>query len=225
MTLSLVIKKGPLAGQNFTITDGATIGRKSTASIYIDDPKMSGIHAFFEYSADDGWFIKDHGSTNKIVVGQERLPELKLEPGVVFYLGKTLFEVVEKDSLLSQPWQDLLKLTNQAQSAVKNQPPIVQWFKNPIKLTFKQGSQYGASWLMEYGPCLVGSKVLEYIIEDELCPDCAFEIKNSDEGPLFSTKYPEIVKLNSENVSESPLKNNDTISIRYSTLVVEIKNV
>lgn len=225
MTLALYIKDGPLAGQNFPLTDGATIGRKKSSTIFINDPKASGSHAVLEFSGTDGWYIKDLGSTNKILVGENKIDTLHLEPGVEFVIGKTTFLVVDQKSLLSQPWQELLVLTNYAKTLTKDSNPTpILWFQYPIKLTFQKGSQTGQSWLLEFGPRQVGSKVLDLIIEDELCPDNAFEVSPSEDGPKFTTKYPQAVKLNHSSLSTAILKNNDIISIRYNTIHVELKN-
>lgn len=66
----------------------ATIGRGDDASVTIDDPKCSRIHAAIRYW-DDIFVIRDMNSGNGTFLNGEKIDVAKINPGDVIKIGDT----------------------------------------------------------------------------------------------------------------------------------------
>lgn len=83
-----------LAGREFPATDAPTvIGRGADCAVVLKDSRISRKHARIEADA-EGFRLLDMGSANGILVGKERVAELRLRHGLRFRIGGTEFEFV-----------------------------------------------------------------------------------------------------------------------------------
>jgi transcriptional regulator with GAF, ATPase, and Fis domain len=83
----IVVVSGPEAGREVEITKPrVTGGRSMINDLVLSDKAISGAH--FEIAArDDGYLLRDLDSTNGVFVGELRVREAYLKPGVQFRVG------------------------------------------------------------------------------------------------------------------------------------------
>ncbi len=98
----LVIISGPDAGKEYELNKPRVIGGRSIINeIPLTDKAVSGSH--FEITGeDDGYMLRDLGSTNGTHVGELRIMEVFLKPGTTFRVGHT--------ELRFQPLQDMVEI-------------------------------------------------------------------------------------------------------------------
>ncbi len=85
----IVILNGVRAGAVFALPDIPTIlGRSPEAHIQVEDPWISSMHAMFERRGGEVWVI-DLESRNGTFVGDERVAEARLAPGMRVRFGRT----------------------------------------------------------------------------------------------------------------------------------------
>jgi pSer/pThr/pTyr-binding forkhead associated (FHA) protein len=97
----LVVRRGPRPGQIIPLElDLLTVGRDPLSDIVIEDPEVSRHHASFTQS-DEGFLLKDKGSTNGSFVDGERLggEPVQLKPGQVIMFGSTVTLVYQATSM------------------------------------------------------------------------------------------------------------------------------
>ncbi|GAO05377.1 FHA domain-containing protein [Anaeromyxobacter sp. PSR-1] len=91
----LVILNGSRAGAVFALPEIPTVlGRSPEAHLQIEDPWISSMHAMFERRADGVWVI-DLESRNGTFLGDDRIAEARIEPGMVLRFGRTEVRVAE----------------------------------------------------------------------------------------------------------------------------------
>jgi hypothetical protein len=84
----IVIHRGPSRGARFLITsDGASIGRATTADIFLDDITVSRNHAHIDYR-DGAFFYKDSGSLNGSYINNQSASDQQLHAGDEIQIGK-----------------------------------------------------------------------------------------------------------------------------------------
>lgn len=98
--VSLIIEKGPAAGEEFVIEcEQTVVGRGSEADFSISDDAMSREHVAFELH-DDGFRVRDLGSTNGMKVNGAEVLVADLKHGDSVELGNAMLrfvlETVEK---------------------------------------------------------------------------------------------------------------------------------
>ncbi len=100
-TSRLVVLEGPDAGMRFTVDrPRITGGRSAVNDFVLSDKAVSGTH-FEILSTDEGFLLRDLGSTNGTFLGGFRIKEAYLKPGCEFQVGHTVLrfepthEVVE----------------------------------------------------------------------------------------------------------------------------------
>jgi len=94
----LIIINGPAKGKRLVIhQDSVAIGRNPQCGVQLHDDEVSWKHAMIE-QREDGIYIRDLGSLNKITIGGNDVREAKLTEGVSIELGRTKmrFETIEK---------------------------------------------------------------------------------------------------------------------------------
>ncbi len=92
-----------LAGREFPFASGPTlIGRADDCAVVLKDSRISRRHACIEADA-GGFHLRDLGSANGILVGKERVAELRLRHGVKFRIGGTEFEFVAPRARAPEP--------------------------------------------------------------------------------------------------------------------------
>lgn len=96
---SLTITGGPLAGQQFSFSESAIIGRGAYSDIRIDDSTVSRRHAEMTCGNDGIWRITDLGSANgTLYCGQPLRNELRIEGSVDLIIGEVAVTVSTVDS-------------------------------------------------------------------------------------------------------------------------------
>ena len=88
MRLYLDVVEGPNKGQKYSLTEKTTFGRRE-ADILLDDPKLSGIHCYFEYSEESGWVVVDNKSRNGVWVNGLKEMRMVLKDSDMIQIGST----------------------------------------------------------------------------------------------------------------------------------------
>jgi RsiW-degrading membrane proteinase PrsW (M82 family) len=149
MKLSLNIKSGTLAGQNFELNKGfLTIGRGESCHVRFDplgERVASKQHAYIEEKP-DGFYLFDNNSTNGTFVNNQKIQSARLNSGDAVQFGKNGIEasiVIESDSTnASQP--TILKSDLQQTALFTPAPQFDAGFQNQ-PLNFKNSfSGFGA---------------------------------------------------------------------------------
>ena len=84
----IFIARGANKGSRFLVTsDGATIGRSSTSSIFLDDVTVSRAHATISKS-EGNFILRDAGSLNGTYINNVSVTEHTLVSGDEFQIGK-----------------------------------------------------------------------------------------------------------------------------------------
>ncbi|CAB4674479.1 unannotated protein [freshwater metagenome] len=83
----VLISTGIQKGSRFLITDGATIGRSASSSIFLDDITVSRAHATIEKGV-HGFQLTDAGSLNGTYVNNEQTVTAELKHGDEIQIGK-----------------------------------------------------------------------------------------------------------------------------------------
>ncbi len=87
----LLFQEGPYKGKRLAVQQGTVvIGRDPDCHIHLADDEISWRHAIIE-DRDDGTYIRDMGSLNKIVLNGEEIHESKLDHGDEIVIGQTKF--------------------------------------------------------------------------------------------------------------------------------------
>lgn len=84
-------------GRSFGIEQArVTLGRSAVCEIHLSDRSVSNTHAEIEVG-DDGWLLRDLGSTNGTFVGELRLREAVVPIGTRFKVGSTVLQLDQAD--------------------------------------------------------------------------------------------------------------------------------
>jgi len=78
------------------------IGRRSTNTIALPDPLVSGVHAAL-FETDSGWWVEDLGSRNGTWVNRRRVQSSMLLPQDTLQIGRCTARLVPVLSQESQP--------------------------------------------------------------------------------------------------------------------------
>ena len=93
MMYRLITLSGPTKGQRITVEHKPmTLGRDADCAVVVQDDEVSRKHAVLEHQ-DDGLFIRDLESMNKILVNKREVRESRLKHGDVIEIGRTSFLV------------------------------------------------------------------------------------------------------------------------------------
>jgi diguanylate cyclase (GGDEF)-like protein len=84
---SLTLLSGPDAGQIFALEAETVIGRDGEATVRIDDPSISRLHARIVHRHKNVYWLEDLGSTNGTFVGLDRIKDRELASGERIQLG------------------------------------------------------------------------------------------------------------------------------------------
>ncbi|CAB4932382.1 unannotated protein [freshwater metagenome] len=98
----VLIYRGESKGSRFLIThDGASIGRGSSSSIFLDDVTVSRSHALIE-KEDAGFLLRDCGSLNGTYINGDSVKEVFLKSGDAIQIGKfhLLFVCGQSDEIV-----------------------------------------------------------------------------------------------------------------------------
>jgi hypothetical protein len=220
MSLTLQILNGHRYGETLLLEKTTSVGR--LADVSFDDLKMSKVHAIFEMDKYLGWFIRDQQSKNGVVVNGERMTSHLLVEGDLLEVGGTQLRVAS----VSAFWKPMLnQVLIDVLDAAKDATLETYPFRVIPTLTFVQGLQFGTTHVLEYGPRVAGGESDDIQIFEPLCPDHAFELSGGKQGVVFSTNYPQIVKLNKKSVTKKVLKKGDQIHIHNTVIEIDFLNL
>jgi hypothetical protein len=247
MDLLLKVLSGPLEGQEFALAEGLSLGRQG-ATISLDDPKVSSLHAQVSEVGRGQWVLRDNASKNGIRDGHgDRLESLALLPGVKFSVGDSLFEVVSAPSpsapeaaeAAAPPAGDEIKRPAAKKRRQRYWNEVlsefmageVDQFRDRVKplspldpalvLEFVRGVQVNSKWILGFGPRRIGAASLDLPIWEPGAPALCFEILPTHDGLLFKTAHPHLVQLNGEEVDSEVLRMGDTIRILETLIEVD----
>jgi pSer/pThr/pTyr-binding forkhead associated (FHA) protein len=90
----IVLMSGPATGSTFELDQArTTLGRGPGVGVAFDNPMMSRQHAAIDYT-DDGFVIRDLGSTNGLLVNGKRVEQATLQAGDRFEIGGQTFQLL-----------------------------------------------------------------------------------------------------------------------------------
>ena len=99
----LTVVDGPDKGKSFELErTRSALGRSAVCEVHLSDRAVSNTHAELE-PAEDGWLLRDVGSTNGTFVGEMRLREVVLPLGARFRVGATTLQVDPGDGSVDIP--------------------------------------------------------------------------------------------------------------------------
>ncbi len=243
MLLRLVIKEGPLKGEEVLIRDAIVIGRKGV-DLNLQDPKVSSKHARIYKDEKDVVTIDDLSSSNGTYVNDQLIASSPLKVGDKINIGKTVLFVEDQPleaTLEKGTWQEVIEDafndTLQRVGKVSAQKFACKPFNDPITLDFIKGLQAGRSITFGFGPRSVGKLCSDGLLIDTHAPDVAFElypIKNGlcelrtqFEGLLLNGKKFERSKNKKVKLADfrEKLKNGDRISVGQTVIVVRVSEI
>jgi two-component system, cell cycle sensor histidine kinase and response regulator CckA len=107
-TVRLTVVEGPAVGQEFKVDGVATVGRSPDATVMVDDPGVSRLHARIRRSEAGGFEVEDLGSKNGTFLNGARVEhalanlgdKIRVGPRVVLTL--TSFDLVEEQIVQRQ---------------------------------------------------------------------------------------------------------------------------
>lgn len=228
MVILLEVLTGNSKGQLFRVTSGKTLGRSRGDWIF-DDSNMSSSHAKIELDNKRQFVLVDLQSSNGILLNKQKVRRVALLPGVKFFLGKTGFVVrstSEAEADLLVPllgWKDLLK------DYLTKNPPANEFvqkvfaFSPILELDFLQGPSLEETWIIGFGPRLVGSASWDLELLDPESPENAFQLVADLGKPRLLNLCGERLKVNSQVVESVILTDGDEITIDRYRLKVRFR--
>ncbi|MDE0151456.1 MAG: FHA domain-containing protein [Bdellovibrionales bacterium] len=240
----LRVTSGPLEGKTFQVEEDMILGR-SKGNILLEDPKISNPHAQI-HKSDNQYILKDLSSKRGIYYQDKTVSFIILQPGVVFQLGSTTFQVDEESSSalfrLKEGFQEKnissetsfneqedgdlkSKLIEQLESSMeilKDESRLLNFLTKPIQLQFERGVQKNTVWDISYLPRKIGSINADLPLIDPSAPEISFELFLEKEKIIFSTHHKDIVLLNYQHIQKAPLKHGDLIIIGAAYIRVSI---
>jgi hypothetical protein len=242
--MSWVLKglAGPLQGQNFPIQNELTLGRQG--DVAIPDSKASAIHARIVSDRQSGWLLQDNDSKNGIRADGEKVTQVSLSHGLIFYIGDQAFEVIVTADESPRPepelqpavapapaprpreekryWYDILaSFAQRSKDGLKDRMVPVSTLEPALVLDFVRGVQANRQWILSYGPRKVGPASMDLTLVQPGAPPVCFEIRPAVQGGIqFNTEHPDVVRLNGQSVDSAVLQVGD--SIRILDTVIEV---
>ena len=221
MRLYLDVTEGPNKGKKYSLTERTSFGRKG-AEILLDDAKLSGVHVFFDYSKDTGWFVEDNKSRNGVWVNGHKEMKIVLKNGDLIQIGGTIMicRLQEAGSLnLSDQFMNWVESLFKK---LKNHRLPVHLVNPEVRLKVIQGVQYGTHWDIYFGPRVAGLNSDDICLFDDKAPEKAFEVRLKGQYAYFYTDNESVVKMNGISVKEKQFIPGDVISFGETKIKVEI---
>ncbi|MFN3199657.1 MAG: sigma 54-interacting transcriptional regulator [Bradymonadia bacterium] len=98
----LVVLEGPDKGAELVMSqEQVVVGRSSVCDLALTDKSVSSLH-FRITAVDNGYVLRDEGSTNGTFYGDIKIREIYLKPGTIFRAGNSVMKF--------QPTQDILTI-------------------------------------------------------------------------------------------------------------------
>lgn len=103
---TLIVVDGVDAGREFFIEKAKTyLGRSAVNDIQLKDTSISGTHLEI-LAEEEGFLLKDLGSTNGTTLNGCRIKALFIEPNVPFQVGNTTLKLINTDDSITIPLSD-----------------------------------------------------------------------------------------------------------------------
>jgi pSer/pThr/pTyr-binding forkhead associated (FHA) protein len=218
-----------------------TLGRHGT-DITIEDPKISSKHARLELRPGKGFWLMDMGSSNAIRTGDgKRVFEMKLEPDVVFRLGRTRFKVsvrenktdstqpeivVENSITPTETWRVGVRsiVERGVREAKSVTPKEFAPFNSCLHMKITRGPQTGTEWTLGYGPRSVGAASVDLPFDEPGLPGVCMKLHPHQDGVLLRTTEDArgLIQINGKKVDVAILKNHDVIEIGHTRIEVKL---
>jgi len=97
----LVVLEGPEQGQELTVArQTVTVGRSPVCDLTLTDKSVSPSHLSIN-AVDNGYVLRDEGSTNGTFYGDVKIREIFLRPGTVFRAGNTVLKFRPTDDIVT----------------------------------------------------------------------------------------------------------------------------
>ena len=209
---------GSNEGKRYKIGVGTTLGR-SRSDIIIKDPKVSSVHAEVGINAQNQLVLNDLESSNGLYINGRRVKKVTLLPGVMFEVGRTLFQVIEVADAVAEEVSHVVTWRGTLAQALTDFPPdegksttLIRAFSPALKLVFIQGIQSEQEFFLGYGPRKAGSQSLDIELLDARAPEQAFELLPGPGMVQFKSLSPKVL-LNGQAVKNEMLKEGYLISV------------
>lgn len=222
MAIYLEAIEGPYEGQTYHLRDGIEIGRVRGQILLKKDTKVSSFHAAVVKDASGNLAIVDQGSSNGLKIDGQKLKRLVLTAGIEFYIGRTLFRVVDKsdaavagvDNPVEKNWEQVLAEDVPTIAINRVVPKVsVKSFKFPVRLKFIEGIQADEALWLGFGPRDFGSDNMDVELRESISPANAFTIAPLAETAVLTTDFPKMVQVNDQSDIRHELKEGDLIRI------------
>ena len=223
----LRVTSGPLEGRTFQVEENIILGR-SKGNILLEDPKVSNPHAQI-HKSNNQYILKNLSSKRGIHYQDKTVPLVILQPGVIFQLGSTVFQVDEastkqdfsSDSSVREFTEEnqeemrepFIEQLESSLGILKDESKTLSFLENPIKLQFEKGVQKNVCWNISYLPRRIGSMEADLPLIDPHAPEVSFEIFLEKGKIIFFTHHKDIVLLNYQHTQKKPLKDGDLIIV------------
>ena len=181
----LLIVEGPLKGQSYEITDGATVGRSRSCPVRIEGRHVSRIHCKFEKRGEQ-FVVSDNDSRNGIFVNGHKVKEKPLAPDDEIEVGEYV--------IVFEPSNELVAAVNGAarEGSVAGAPPPAPTPKPDAWQAVVQESDQGTS-RKDFSRIRAATTVLDSILDPFAEPvepdravrllDIARAVDGADEDP------------------------------------------
>ena len=223
-----------LGEQILEVKEGLRLGRQG--DLKVEDEKASRIHAVVK-KINNFMYLEDNNSKNDIYIDGQRVPSVRLKPGMSIFIGNAEIRVSAEDEntptpISAQPpageekkrWQEVVRYWGQTMlnsGLVDQDCPEFMPFPQVVQLEFIRGLQADTLWTLGFGPRTIGSTSYDLQTLDPQSPEECFQLSVKDRQIVFETKYPRQVLLNGQSKSSDILKDGDQIV--FGDTLIEVR--
>jgi len=219
----LEVIEGPDQGSRFEIKKARTVLGRKEADVTLNDPTVSGQHAFLEFTA-GRFFVSDNHSTNHTLVNGEEVESAGVDNLDVIQLGdsKLLVSVLEdrygaylrggadEDTDESRLADDEPTLVDAPLPNPKLPPNIY------VALEVIEGKEAGRKFKIEHRSTVIGRGAnADFPLDDQAVSSrhCQLEIHNKDKMTIKDLASANGTRLNGRFVSAVKIRDSDVIQV------------
>lgn len=223
MDLYLKITSGPRANDIFKLQPSITIGR-SKADINLKDSKASTIHAKI-IEENGALYYLDLNSTNGSIVSGREIKKVKLIPGLIITIGvtnleiATEFDVKKTGSANLSEWREQLYSFLKSVELDQNSIPVYP-FSKCVTVELKSGIQSGTSWILGYGPRVIGRMSSDLCVLDETLEEYCLKISQVGKNVVVTSLGNVPFLVNGQKKNTEILK--DRLKIQIGNTLLEV---
>ena len=211
-------------GLEAMLTEGFEIGRDNF-NFNLHDHKISGRHGVFRQNASGQWSFTDLGSKNGTFLNAQRVEKIGIAAGVIFRVGDTVLEVVDetKATTKRKTWSQVLEgAFLQARERLEDEEnnEIIPFFR-PLRMQIISGPQIDTSWIVAYGPRVVGQGSEEFPIYLDSAPEICFEIVPYAQGVKIINRAENFVFFNDSTFQEQSVLPGDRLKLGSLEIVMD----